>query len=99
MGQEAPARLRLVWEAAARTQVRAGGWEEECAMVQVLRSGVWLAEVRNPALLLLRLAGKTGLALSDLQALQVLLGQVIAEPVLVLEQRGSRGLSKVTLPG
>lgn len=54
----------------------------------------WTEEIRNPVsrdpVLLLELAGKVRLALSDLQALQVLLGQVITEPVLLLQQRQER---------
>lgn len=41
--------------------------------------------------LLLKLAGKVRLALSDLQALQVLLGQVVAEAVLLLQETVQTG--------
>lgn len=61
------------------------------------RAYPWAEEIRNPAsrnpVRLLRAAGKVRLALSDLQALQVLLGQVVAEPVLLLQQRPELSLA------
>lgn len=62
---------------------------------------LWTEEIRNPVsrdpVLLLKLAGKVRLALSDLQALQVLLGQVITEPVLLLQQRQERVSQHISL--